>query len=242
MPQIAIDFLQYLFVGGGAVAAVAFLARIYADKWLQGRFDRQLEAFRTEQQKEMEHVRYRINAYFDRAVRLHTVEFEILPEIWRKLFDAFHETQHFCNYGRMVHDLDKMKPVELETFLTNSPLLDYQKEEVRQAGRKGDRYYKIEHYHELARVKRIYYDFTGYFMKNAIFLAVDVEAKLNEVRDIIHGAWSEKEYRTDFGDNGTKAYEKFEMLKSRGETLLNEIREQMRELLQDSKLRALSTQ
>lgn len=236
MDALLAELFKFLLAGGVAAAVAVWIARNTGERWLQAQFDKQLEAFKAAQQREMEHLRYRINSYFDRAVRLHEMEFEVLPKIWRKLFDAFHEAVPFCNYGRMINNLNKMRPVELDAFLAASPLHDFQKDDVRQASDKTARYYELEHRHELVRVKRHYYSFTRYFMKNAIFLTNDVEQKLNELRDIIFAAITEKEFRHDYkGEIGDHRYEKFEHLKKRGEELMAEIQQVVRAALQDSK-------
>ena len=47
--------------GGGAVIAMVIL-RSVGERWLASEFDKRLEAFKHEQHKEMEQVRYRINS------------------------------------------------------------------------------------------------------------------------------------------------------------------------------------
>lgn len=240
--RIIATALGTITIVGGSAVGLAYLAfRMYGEKWMASQFDKQLERFKHEQQKEIEHLRYRINAVFDRAVRLHAMEFEVLPEIWKRLFDAYHEAERFTNHGRMVHDINKMKPAELEAFLNGSPLQDYQKQEVREANDKSASYYNIEHYHERGRVKKTYYTYTEYYMKNAIFLTPEVEKQCDEMRDIMFAAISEKEFRHDYGKElGALEHDKHDLLRKRGKELMDELRLVVREHLQDSKRQMLA--
>jgi len=46
-----------------------------------------LLAYKHEQQKELEHLKFSINAQMDRATKLHQREFEALPEAWSNSTD-----------------------------------------------------------------------------------------------------------------------------------------------------------
>ena len=56
-------------VSAVAVAYGAF--RYFGDKWITGKFNQSLEAFKHKQQAELEQVRLKINTAFDRTVKLH---------------------------------------------------------------------------------------------------------------------------------------------------------------------------
>src|SRR5258706_7575844 len=87
------DFLSNLLatigavvIGAGAVGAFAWwLFRLFSEKWLNSKFEERLAAYKHEQQKELEHLKFEINAQMDRATKLHQREFEALPEAWARL-------------------------------------------------------------------------------------------------------------------------------------------------------------
>jgi hypothetical protein len=93
MKQTATDVLA--LVGGGVavvagtVALAYWLFKLFSEKWLTAKFDERLAAYKHHQQKELEQLRYTINSLMDRTIKLHQREFEILPEAWAKLADAF---------------------------------------------------------------------------------------------------------------------------------------------------------
>ena len=73
----------------GAAGAAYLLFRHLGDNWLAGKFNERLEAFKHAQQQQLEQLRLRINTTFDRTVKLHANEFEVLPELWGRLNEAF---------------------------------------------------------------------------------------------------------------------------------------------------------
>src|SRR5665647_394264 len=86
---------QALAVFGGAAAlagtcalAVWGIVKVWGEKALNARFERGLTAYKHEQQKELEQLKYKITGFVDRAVKLHAREFEVLPEAWARLCDA----------------------------------------------------------------------------------------------------------------------------------------------------------
>ena|SRR5215207_8611448 len=84
-------------VGFGLSGAIAFaLFKFRGERWVNAKFEERLAAYRPEQQKEIENFKFNINKLMDRATKLHQREFEVLPEIWSKLNDAFGATQAAC--------------------------------------------------------------------------------------------------------------------------------------------------
>ena len=72
--------IGYIVVGAGAVGTFAWwIFRTFSEKWLNARFEERLASYKHEQQKELEHLKFAINAQMDRATKLHQKEFEALP-------------------------------------------------------------------------------------------------------------------------------------------------------------------
>jgi hypothetical protein len=62
-------------VGAGAVGAFAWwLFRLFSEKWLNAKFEERLAAYKHVQQKELEHLKFQINAQMDRATILQLME------------------------------------------------------------------------------------------------------------------------------------------------------------------------
>jgi hypothetical protein len=88
MNEVIRTILQMLAVGGGATV-LAYGAFVWlGQRWLEQQFAKDLERFRHEQAKEIEHVRHEINSLFSRVSKIHEREFEVLPAAWQKLHES----------------------------------------------------------------------------------------------------------------------------------------------------------
>jgi len=80
MSEIIWSIIGYSILGGlGVSAGVYWLFKTVVDKWLTAKFSERLENFKHEQTKELENLRFEINALMDRTIKLHQNEFKILP-------------------------------------------------------------------------------------------------------------------------------------------------------------------
>lgn len=66
------QFIGKIIAVGGTTAAIAYAFFVFlGKKWLENRFSERLEAYKHKQNKELEEVRYRINAQFNRITKIH---------------------------------------------------------------------------------------------------------------------------------------------------------------------------
>ncbi|MBV8766846.1 MAG: hypothetical protein JOZ66_18215, partial [Hyphomicrobiales bacterium] len=80
------------------------------------KFEERLAAYKHAQQRELERVKFEVNALMDRTLKLHQKEFDVLPELWGLLVEAHARLiavtsplQHFPDLHRMSSDqLDQM--------------------------------------------------------------------------------------------------------------------------------------
>jgi hypothetical protein len=62
--------IGYAVVGASAVSAfVWWLYRTFSEKWLNAKFEERLAAYKHEQQKELEQLKFPINSQMDRATK-----------------------------------------------------------------------------------------------------------------------------------------------------------------------------
>ena len=110
--EILTEILKFIggvtaLAGTGAAAAYAIF-RIFTTKWIDHRFSERLEAFKHQQNQEIEHLRYRINTMMDWNVKLHQREFDILPETWSLLNEAFYTIEPIAIGYQQYPNLDEM--------------------------------------------------------------------------------------------------------------------------------------
>ena len=108
------DILQNIFgaigalviAGGGGEVVTIFLMKLFAEGWLNTKFEQQLQSQRHEQDRAIEELRFKINSMFDRKTKLHQREFEIVPEAWSKLVEAHAQTTAFISVLQSFPDVE----------------------------------------------------------------------------------------------------------------------------------------
>jgi hypothetical protein len=116
------DTLNQIIValGGASVIAVAtasgcfVLFRLLGEKWMSSKFDEKLAAYKHEQQKELEQLKFKITGLLDRATKLHQREFDILPEAWTRLVEAYYNVIATTSALQTYPDLDRMSSLQLD--------------------------------------------------------------------------------------------------------------------------------
>jgi hypothetical protein len=137
-----LQFIGKIIVYAGGVAAVAYGVFIFlGKKWIDSKFAEQLETFKHEQTKEIENVGYEINALLSRVTKIHEKELEILPELWARMHKALSHAGKFVSLLQQYRDINDMTDTQLEEFLKQSRLHDFEKEELKKASDK-QRYYE----------------------------------------------------------------------------------------------------
>lgn len=179
--------------GGGVVAISYAVFKKFGEKWLDTKFEERLAAYRHAQQKELEQLRFQINALLDRATKLHQREFEVMPEAWAKLNDAYWKVSAFVSPMQSYPSLDAMSNAQLEEFLKACDLNEWEKAEVLKAAEKTE--YYIEHifWHRLTEAKSIAREAHSFIAKNGIFLPPEIKSQFVEVDALVWDALDEHE-------------------------------------------------
>ncbi len=77
-------------VGVSGISAAAIQGfKHFSDKWLDAKFARRVEELRHAHARELKDLHFKIAALLDRVTKQHAREFEVLPEGWSRLNDAF---------------------------------------------------------------------------------------------------------------------------------------------------------
>jgi hypothetical protein len=230
------SILGYVVVGiaglSGIGAVLLWLFRTVAEKWLGAKFDRQLTAFKHEQQIEIERLKLSVSAQLDRATRLHQREFDVLPKAWGKLKDAYGLAVELVSRGQAFPDLNSMTSNEqLEDFLKSSSLADWQRDLVRAATDKTEAYRNQYEPHRIGRAKRASAKFYQYFQRNGIFIRPSIKGKFDKVDELILNALTEKQ--SNF-QHGFRLFEASDKLRSEGKEILDDLEAVIQKRLWDS--------
>jgi len=235
MPDILNEFFK--LIGGVAsigLASSAFayaMFRLFTTKWIETRFSERLETFKHQQNQEIEHLRFRINTVMDWNVKLHQREFDILPETWSLLNEAFYTIEPIAIGYQQYPNLDEMSADRLEEFLEKSPLTAVQKTELKSESNKIKYYQSVKMMHDLNTAIDSYNQFHLLLAKNAIFVVEPIKTAVLALDQMLKEAIIERQVQPQKFDKGV-------ILNDKGKQLLKALEQGIQERLwssQDSK-------
>lgn len=189
-----LTFVGLIFGAGGGVAVVAYaLLRFFGEKWMNARFEERLAAFRHAQGKELEELRYKINALMDRTVKLHQKEFDVIPEAWGKLNTSYGVVTAITSAFQQYPDLDRISETQLEEFLEASFMAKWQRGEIRLTDKKTEYYRKALTWNRITEATEACREFHVYFRKNGIFVPEPIKSQFIQLDKLTYEALVEYE-------------------------------------------------
>jgi hypothetical protein len=207
------------------------LFRLFSEKWLNSKFEERLAAYKHEQQKELEHLKFEINAQMDRATKLHQREFEALPEAWARLMSAHGLIMSVVSRFQSTPDLNAMKPDQLGDFIANSELEEWQRQAVRDAKDKTSVYRNQIEPFKIARAKKASRKFYLYFRSNGIFIREPIKQQFEKLDELMLAALSE--HQMNF-QHQTREFTSIDRLASEGEKMVKALEADVQKRLWDS--------
>lgn len=234
--ETSLSFLKDVISAFGGLAAIAvasagaayWLFQLLAERWLQAKFDARLEDLKHAQNKEIERLRFQINALLDRASRMHGHEYKALPEIWSSLVMAWREVAFYLSPLQPGPDLFNITPAQLEEFLASTPLSETQKTHVRDSDDRMAAYREVIYYHKKSRILEVVRTFSLSLSTHAIFLPQELMKPLRRLDDLIWEALNEHADNEElkFTPRERKAYKE---LTSEGKPLMEQIERRFHE-------------
>lgn len=180
--------LGVVFVAGGTCTGLAlWLFKLFGEKWLSNRFAERLEAFKHDQQKEIERLRFEISKLLDRTTKLNQREFDTLPEAWDLAAKSYHAVRGMAVGIHSYPDISRMTEAQFEEFLVKCPLEDWQKDELRKGSDRTRYYQNAIIWHELSEVRDACRKSAFFLLKNGIFMPPKLRTKFQQLEDL---AWS----------------------------------------------------
>ncbi|WP_041678518.1 hypothetical protein [Rhizobium etli] len=229
---LAVLSLAGLSMGGVAYAAYA-LFKVLGEKWLNQKFAERLEAYKSEQARELERLRHKINSVFDRTKRLHDREYEVLPEVWSLLVDAKSWAGGYLSAFRQYADVNKLSAQELDEFLSHTRFSEAQRREIKTTSDKQKAYIKIfEMYRHYDVIEKLQEASIG-LSRNGIFVVPSLREEMRKFIDLLHSAVIEHQINQE-QDLRPRMREASKKLKQEGEPLFKAIEEAVAARLWDS--------
>jgi hypothetical protein len=169
----------------------------------------------------------------DRATKLHQREFDVLPETWAKLTEAYGITTAITSAIQSYPDLDRMSAPHLEEFLNDCPLMNWQKEEIKQTEKKSDYYIKAIAWHRISDARDACRAFHVFFRRNGIFIREPTKLKFADLDKLIYGALVEHEVNVQH-ELRPQMRDSLKKLSGEGEALLKDLELDVQNTLWDS--------
>lgn len=183
--QITSIIGQIVVVGGGAAAIAFALLKWFGQKWFESKFAASLEQFKREQSEILEQSRYQLNTRFNRVTKIHEKEFEVLPQAWHLLQDAYGHFMIIVKPYQEWPDLNRYSAEQVESFLESCELKESQKAVLRQ---KEDKllYYQVEAYWIRLDIARgHFHEFRKFLRYNKIFLSGDIFDLFRRIEEVM---------------------------------------------------------
>lgn len=194
MYDVVIVFLAKLLLAGGGIAVIVWgVLQAFGSKWLSAEFDKRLKALQHEHNKEIERLRSDLTRAFDRRSKLHQREFEVLPEVWAKTCDAYWQTRSLVSPIQSHPDLNRMSAPQLESFIADCELLEWQKEELRQEKDKTRYYMEKSFWHRLQNTRALVTAASNSLGKLGIFINKDTRQRLDDLTSLLWSSLVEEE-------------------------------------------------
>ena len=214
-------------LGSGAISAIAFgLFKVLGEKWLNAKFEERLAEYKHAQQKEIEQLRFRINALMDRTTKLHQHEFDVLPEAWSRLNDAFAQTSVLVSPIQSYPDLNRMTEEHINEYLKNTPLQEWEKAELMAQTDKTKFFMKRIFWYRLSDAKAACREHHTYLKKSGIFIPTDVKEKFYELDTLMWDALGEHQANEEIGQL-PRMREKIDAFRKKGPELLTALEQQV---------------
>jgi hypothetical protein len=238
----------WAFTVVSACGAAWALFQLLGTKWLEARFQKDLEDFKAKknaelesiksaQAIELEHLRGRIQRLFDRTAKLHQNEFEVLPKIWDLMTKALSETIAFTARIQSITAISRMGSGQLNEFFKTLELPAWQEEELRglQGKAMDDKLHEMVFWVRLQRAERYHSDFHNYLISHGIFIEEELREKIRDLSNLNYDAIKERAIDQEHGGLlGADRFPKGDLMQSKGIDQMNAVRALVQSRLWDA--------
>lgn len=215
---------QMVFVGGGAAAITLGLFIFLGKSWVDRKFAQALEKYKGQQNTELEKLKLKINTLFNKVVKIHDREYEILPGLWQKLVILELEVARAVNMFKQMPDLDKFSPEVLDDFLEVEKVPKIVAEQIRRSRNKITEYDSYCDRKQMNVALGAFHNYKQYFDENKIFLREDIKKRFAEIDQKMWGVWASRQTSLRAPNAGTDFWIKaHEQLIQEVKPLMNEI-------------------
>ncbi len=186
MTNIVLESVGKLVLYGGSAVGIAYCLFIFlGKKWIENRFATKLEEYKSAQDKELEDFRYKINTLFNRVLKIHEKEYEVLPAAWTKLHDAQDYIASLVSPLQNYPDFNRLREIEIRSILKDYEWEDYQIADLISADDKINCFKDTIFWQRLSEARSRISDFHSYITRNRIFLSEELKEQFNKADELM---------------------------------------------------------
>lgn len=222
---------------GGSVAIAYALFMFLGKRWIDSRFAKDIEKYKSEQELELEKLKLKINTMFNKVLKTQEKEYDILPALWCKLQKLRTEVSRAVTSFRSLPDLNTYDEESLEIFIEQEKIPEEVAADLRNKTNKINvysRYLDIKQMHE---AHKAFNDFHEYYEGNKIFINPELKNKFSKIDSFFWSVWVDRKMSLDERERETVfLIQAYSGMKNNVEPLLNEIEDLVQKHLYDHKL------
>lgn len=204
MEQLYSFVWKIILYGGGSSAVSYLLFKFLGAAWLENKFKKNLEQFKHEQNKEVQRLQMKIDAMLNGALRLQEKEFEILPDVWKKLDEACVQACAFSAPVQTYADVAAMNNEQLEEFLVSVKFSPVQISEVLRAEDRAKDFQTKVFFMRNNQARTAAFEFGRAVERGGIFFPNELKGKLVKLAASIRSVIIGMETGQESGDKKMK--------------------------------------
>jgi hypothetical protein len=176
---------KIVLYGGGAVGIAYGLFVFLGKNWIENKFATRLEAYKAKQNKELEDVKYKINTLFNRVLKIHDKEMEVLPEAWSKLHDAIDHISSLVNVLQQYPDFTIQKEEDIISYLESLQWEKHQIDDLLHSPDRNKHFQDKIFWYRLSEARKMFSEFHKYIIRNKIFMGKELKDQFSKVGDLL---------------------------------------------------------
>ena len=160
----------------------------FGKSWIEQRFRQQIELMKHHQQKEVETLRQAINTQFSRISKVHTKEFEVLPETWKLMHEAYGAAINLVRSVKTIPEFATMQDAEFRQFVRETTLSPATKKKFLTANDRPKFYLNEVYSADLQKADDTIRAFNNYIIVNSVFMTRDLQEKFKSLNKSMQDA------------------------------------------------------
>lgn len=178
--------LLAIYGGAGVIGVMSF--QYLGKKWIEGKFSERLKSYEHQQKLELSRLRIEVDSLLSGALKLQESEFELLPEAWEKLDEAYGSIRWAMSPAQEFADVERMTNDELDEFLAKFDIRETQKQDIRSSSNKGKTFQEISYWYRIQKAKVALSDVERFIARRGIFFPLELKQNFLAMLTILRSA------------------------------------------------------